>query len=175
MANITAFFGILVTLAIVFPGLLTTWWLLFPATVERARIRLERTPWRCFWLGGVLTAIASIPIVILLALPFGPAKFAGFALMAVALAFASLGAAGLAAKMGERLVMHSKGQHSPVGAFVRGTIALELAAAFPFIGWLLVIPLAVVTSLGATAFALLHWMPRTVEQVADENAAVSRA
>jgi hypothetical protein len=43
---------------------------------------------------------------------------------------------------------------------VRGAVALELAAVFPLIGWVIVIPLAIVTSLGATVFALLHWMPR---------------
>jgi len=51
---------------------------------------------------------------------------------------------------------------TPAGAFVRGAIALELAAVFPFIGWFLLIPLTIVTSLGATAFALLHWMPRAI-------------
>ncbi len=161
MANITAVFGILLTLGIVFPGLLTAWWLLFPATVERARLRLDRTPWRCFWLGGIVTAVIAIPTVILLALPFGPAKFLGWIVIVAALASASLGAAGLAAKMGERLTSRSNGNLSPAGAFVRGALALELAAAFPILGWFLVIPLAIVTALGATVFALLHWMPRS--------------
>lgn len=161
MANITAVFGILLTLGIVFPGLLTAWWLLFPTTVERARLRLDRTPWRCFWLGGIVTAVIAIPTVILLALPFGPAKFLGWIVIVAALAIASLGAAGLAAKMGERLTARSNGNLSPAGAFVRGALALELAAAFPILGWFLVIPLAIVTALGATVFALLHWMPRS--------------
>jgi hypothetical protein len=43
---------------------------------------------------------------------------------------------------------------------VRGAVALELAAVFPLVGWCVVIPLTIVTSLGATVFALLHWMPR---------------
>jgi hypothetical protein len=160
MANITAVFGILIIMGLAFPGLLLTGWLLFPATVERARLRLDRTPWRCFWLGGVLTAIAVIPIVALLALPFGPAKFAGFALIAVVLAVGVLGAAGLAAKMGERFV--ARDPHlSPAGAFLRGALALELAAAFPILGWFILVPFAIVTTLGATAFALLRWMPRS--------------
>ena len=160
MANITAVFGILLTLGIAFPGLLTAWWLLFPATVERARLRLDRTPWRCFWLGGVMTALLSIPVVVLLALPFGLAKFLGWSLVVAALTMAGLGAAGLAAKMGDRLASRSSDSLSPAGAFVRGAVALELAAVFPFVGWFIVIPLAIVTSLGATVFALLHWMPR---------------
>jgi hypothetical protein len=159
MANIAAVFGILLLLGIAFPGMLAAWWLLFPATVERARLRLDRTPWRCFWLGGVMTAVISIPTGVLLALPFGPAKFLGWVLIAVTLTIAGLGAAGLAAKMGAQLASRSNSL-SPAGAFVRGTVALELAAVFPLVGWFIVIPLAVVTSLGATVFALLQWMPR---------------
>ena len=113
MANITAVFGILFTLGVAFPGLLTAWWLLFPATVERARLRLDRTPWRCFWLGGVLTAILSVPIGVLLALPFGPAKFTGWVLVAIALAFSALGAAGLASKMGDRLAARANAASPP--------------------------------------------------------------
>ena len=60
--------------------------------------------------------------------------------------------------MAERLQSLSPSQ-SPLGAFVRGAVALELAAAFPVIGWFFVIPLTMVTALGATVFALLHWTP----------------
>ena len=174
MANTTAVFGILFILGVAFPGLLTAGWLLFPATVERARLRRDRTPWRCFWLGGVLTALLSIPIVVLLALPFGPAKFAGWALIVIALTLGALGAGGLAAKMGEALAARA-GNVSPAGAFLRGAIALELAAVFPLLGWFIILPLAVVTSLGATAFALLHWMPKQASAVSVQPSAVSES
>jgi uncharacterized protein involved in cysteine biosynthesis len=158
MADISAVFGILLALGIVFPGLLTAWRLLFPATVERAHLRLEYTPWRCFWLGGVLTAMLVVPIVVLLALPFGPAKLAGWVMIVAGLGFASLGAAGLAAKMAGQVQRASPGQSS-LGAFVRAAIALELAAAFPVIGWFVAMPLMAVVALGATVFALLHSVP----------------
>jgi hypothetical protein len=158
MADVQAIFGALLALGIIFPGMLTAWWLLFPTTVERARLRLEQTPWRCFWLGGILSIVLAIPIATLLALPSGAATFIGASLLAVTLVLASLGATGLAAKMGEQLARRANGL-SPAGAFVRGAVALELAAAFPILGWFIVIPLTIVTALGATAFALLHWMP----------------
>ena len=60
MADISAVFGILLFLGIAFPGLLTAWYLLFPATVERVRLRLDRTPWQCFFVGGVITVQANI-------------------------------------------------------------------------------------------------------------------
>lgn len=159
MADVSGIFGILLALGLVFPGLLTAWWLLFPATVERARVRLDRSPWPCFWLGGVLTAGLVIPIVVLLALPLGPAKLAGWTLIFASLGIASLGAAGLAAKMAGQIERVSGPTTSKLSAFVRAAVALELAAAFPLIGWVIVIPLATVTSLGATAFALMRWSP----------------
>jgi hypothetical protein len=119
---------------------------------------LELTPWRCFWLGGVLVALLVVPVVVLLALPFGPAKLAGWVVVVLALAFASLGAAGLAAKMAGQMAQASPGL-SAIAAFVRAALALELAAAFPVIGWFIAIPLLIVTALGAAVFALLHSLP----------------
>ena len=169
MADISAVFGILLFLGIAFPGLLTAHYLLFPATVERARLRLDRTPWLCFFGGGLLTAFFAIPIVFLFALGNGVTQFIGWATIFVVLTVASLGASGLAAKMGERLSARSGNTATPISAFVRGGIALELAAAFPVIGWFIFIPLAIVTSLGATAFALLRWVPRPVAQALADN------
>lgn len=158
MADVSAIFGILLIFGIAFPGLLTAWWLLFPTIVERAQTRLDQTPWQCFWFGGILTAAAVIPVVVLLILPFGPAKFLGWTLIVLTLAISSLGSAGIAAKMGKRLTEISG--TGPAAAFVRGAIALELAVFFPLIGWLLVFPLTIVTALGATGFALLRWVPK---------------
>ena len=176
MADISAVFGILISLGIGFPGLLTALWLLFPATIERAHLRLDRTPWQCFWLCGVITAVSVIPIVFLLALPFGPAKFIGWTLITLLLALSCLGFAGIAAKMGERLTQASA-SISPAAAFVRGALALELALAFPIFGWVFILPLAIVASLGATGFALLHWMPktnRTFDTIVPEVQSVNR-
>lgn len=164
MSDVTAIFGILLSLGIVFPGFLTAWWLLFPTVVERARMRLEATPWQCFWLGGVMTAIIVIPTTILIALPIGPAQLVGWAGVAASLTVASLGAAGLVALMAQRL--QGQSPLSPAAAFVRAAVALELAAALPFIGWLVVVPLAIVTSLGASVFALLRWQPARAAQPA---------
>ncbi len=174
MADISAVFGILLSLGIAFPGTLATLWLLFPATVERARLRLEATPWQCFWLGGVTTAVVIIPVVVLLALPFGPAKFIGWTVITIVLAVSNLGAAGLAAKMGERLASRSDGT-SAAAAFVRGAVALELAMIFPVFGWAFVLPLAVVISIGATGFALLHWLPKRAVSASEQPVVLETA
>jgi hypothetical protein len=158
MADVSAIFGSLLIFGIAFPGMLAAWWLLFPATVERARIRLDQTPWQCFWFGGILTAATVIPVVILLLLPFGPAKFFGWTLIMVVLSISSLGSAGITAKMSTLLV--KKSTASPAAAFVGSAIALELAIIFPLLGWFMVFPLTLVTALGATGFALLRWVPK---------------
>jgi len=167
MADITAIFGILVSIGIAFPGMLTAWWLLFPATVERARLRVEQTPWACFWAGLLITIAVGIPIVVLMSLPVGAAKFMGWVILATALTISGFGSAGISAHMGKRLARLNA--MNPLGAFVRGAVVLELAAIFPVLGWLFVWPLALIVAFGATGFALLNWMPRAATVRAPET------
>ena len=89
------------------------------ATVGRARLRLERTPWQCLWLGLGLAILVGIPIAILLALPSGMTKFMGGSLLTILLALTGLGAAGMAAKMGEQWARRGSDSLSPSGAFVQ--------------------------------------------------------
>jgi len=159
MADITAIFGILIFLGISYPGLLFAWKLLLPKIVERGQVRLEATPWSCFWLGSGVAVVSAVSITILFALPFGPAELIGFSLLVLVLAFSTLGAAGLAGWMGDEILRRMDGNISTTGAFLRGAIAIELAAAFPLIGWFIFIPLSSITVLGASTFALLRWLP----------------
>lgn len=158
MADMTAIFFILLIFGTAFPATLAAWWLLFPILVARAQTRIEKSPVPSFWLGLVVVIALTIPIVILLALPFGPAKLIGWILLGASLAFSSIGSAGIAAHLGSRL--SQRGNLSPVSGFIRGAVILELAAFFPVVGWLFVwIPLLII-AFGTTAFALMNWMPR---------------
>src|SRR6185369_2266382 len=136
----------------------TAWWLLFSSLISLAQARVEKTPWQTFWLGLILVIALTIPIIILLALPFGPAKFIGWLLLGVSLAVSSIGAAGVAAHLGKRLSKHTN--VTPLNGFIRGAVILELAAFFPVIGWLFVWIPIIFISFGATGFALLKWTPR---------------
>jgi hypothetical protein len=167
MADISAIFFILLILGVAFPAMLTAWWLLFPSVVERARLRVERTPMQSFWMGLVVLFAAGVPTFILLALPFGPAKFTGWILLAASLAFSTIGSAGLAAHLGNRLARQS--DLSAMGAFMRGSVILELAAFFPVLGWFFIWPLMLVMAFGATGFALLNWIPREKTQSSSIN------
>ncbi len=158
MADMSAIFFVLLILGTAVPATFVGWWLLFPNPVRRAQTRLEATPWKTFWLGVAVFIALFIPIVILLSLPFGPAKFLGWILIGGALALSSIGSAGLAALIGTRLQPH--GNFSELGGFVRGAVILELAAFLPIIGWLFVWIPSLLLALGATAFALLNWTPR---------------
>ena len=160
MADVYTVFGTLLAVGIAFPGMLMAWWLLFPATVERAAERVESTPWRCFGLGIPAAIAVFIPFMVLFSIPVAFSKFIGAFVLFTALWVAGLGAAGVAAKMGRHLQNRSNSTMTESGAFVRGAVALELAAAFPFVGWMLVIPMTLITSLGAATFAILRWAPK---------------
>jgi hypothetical protein len=160
MADISAIFFILLIIGVAYPAMLTAWWLLFPAVVDRARLRLERTPGKSFWLGLVVLIGFLIPILILLNLPSGFFKFLGFVGIGIMLVISSIGAAGLASRFADKL--NRLGNFSVIGAFVRGAAIIELASILPVVGWFIFLPIATVTSLGASAFALLNWMPKTV-------------
>jgi hypothetical protein len=168
MADVYAIFGTLLSLGIAFPGMLTAMWLLFPETVERARVRVHITPWRCFWFGVGTTLAVSLPISILLALPVGAAKIIGAVLLFLTLTTASLGTAGITAEMSERLESHLNGRTSSAGRYLRAGVALELAAAFPIIGWFIVIPVTLMTSMGAAVFSLLRWLPKPIAHLTPE-------
>lgn len=174
MADISAIFFILLIISIAFPSMLAAWWLLFPSLILRAQTRVEKTLSRTFWLGLVIVIAVTIPIIVLMALPFGPAKFFGWILLAVSLALSSIGSAGIAAHLSERMKQTGTAL-TPLSGFIRGAIVLELAAFFPVIGWLFVWPLMLITAFGATSFALLNWMPREKPQLSSATTSPSHA
>jgi hypothetical protein len=160
MADLYAIFGILLLFGVSYPALLAVMWMLFPGMTTRARLRLEGTPGRCFWLGAAGAAACALPILILLNLPLGLAKFLGWAGLVAVLGCSSLGAAGWATRLGARLARLQPEEALTPRAFLTGALLLELAAAFPLLGWLLFLPYSLLTSLGAFIFVLLRRAPR---------------
>jgi hypothetical protein len=160
MADVYAVFGTLLALGIAFPGMLTGGWLLFPDIVGRARARVAETPWRSFFFGIAGVLILAIPVLILNAMPIGLTKMAAVLIVFGAFGVATLGASAVAAELGDRLRALAAPSLSPAGAFVRGAVALELAAVFPIVGWFLVIPGVLLAGFGAGLFGLLRWLPR---------------
>ena len=163
MADISAIFFILLIIGVAFPAMLSAWWLLFPKLIQRAQTRVEKSLGATFWLGLIVVIALIIPITILMALPIGPAKSLAWILLGASLAYSSIGSAGIAAHLGERMRQTSN-NYSPFNAFIRGAVILELAAFFPLIGWLFVWIPIIFISFGATGFALLNWTPREKAQ-----------
>lgn len=154
MADVYAVFGILIALAIAYPGMLLAWRTLFPDFVARAQARVAAFGWASFGFGVVV----GVPVVFgtgfLISTPAPFLRLTGAILAILALTLASIGAAGLASLMGDRLNRMSGGRYSGPGAQLRGAVALELAAVFPLIGWLLVFPLGTLTCFGAGVYSL---------------------
>lgn len=158
IGDVTTVFAILVAMGIVFPGLLLSWFLLMPGMVECSRERVSKTPWKALLLGLMVLVVASIPLGILNTLA-GPFQFLAYAGGFVLFTFATIGAAGIAAMMGERLRSQGVNATSP-GALLRGAVALEFAVVFPILGWFILFPIVLLLSLGSALFALLHRTPR---------------
>jgi len=128
MTELLAVLGVLLALEIAFAGSLLAWWSLLPATVERARLRVDRTPWQCFWLGCLSAAVLLPLVATLLALPLAATRIFGCFVLLTLIAFAGLGALGLAARIGRRLTRESDEGTVLTGVFVRRSLAVELAA-----------------------------------------------
>ncbi len=175
MSDMFAIFGLLLILGLGLLGLLITWWLLFPGRVMTARNRVARTPWKTFFTGLAGLGLWSAPSVILLSLPAGPAKMLGAAGVISALAFATLGAAGITSLISSRLSAHSSPELSPAASYLRGALAFELAVVVPVLGWFFFLPIALIFSMGAAIFALLGWAPRPVMKTASATQTEAQA
>lgn len=157
LGDIALVFGLLIALGLALPGLALTWGLLCPTIVARSRLRLERTPGRTFAAG--LGALAGGGLLVGLAFAGGPVP--GWFALGLLLTLASVGGAGMAALLGERLRAEG-GTYTPAGALLRGAVALELAVIVPVIGWFVILPLGTVAMLGAATGALLRPRSRSV-------------
>lgn len=151
--SLSAFFGLIV-LGLSYPGLLTAAWLLFPERVESAREKIVAKPGKYLGIGALAALIAAIPGAFLFLIPAELTQALAWIWVAFLLGFASLGSAGIAAELGLRVNWKNDGAHLSLGAFLRGALIWELAAIFPVIGWLLVIPLGTLISLGAMVSTL---------------------
>jgi len=154
MADILAIFGILVLLGGAQAGLVITVCLMFPARVEAACARLEQHPWRSLLLGSGAALVLALPVILLLSLPAGVAKFIGWALAVGALAISSVGASGLVRLLARRMASQGMAEAGSLGTLVRASLALELAIVLPVVGWFFVLPLVTAAGFGASLHAL---------------------
>jgi hypothetical protein len=171
MADILAIFGILVLVGGAQAGLVITFCLLFPIRVEAASARLELHPWRSLLLGSGAAIVLALPVLLLLSLPAGAAKFLGWALAVGALTVSGIGASGLTQLLARRMASQSMAEAGSLGTLVRSSLALELAILLPVVGWFVVLPVVTAASFGAS----LHALRRTASTPSAAPSAGSQA
>ncbi len=121
---------------------------LAPGLVEGSCERYGTTPWRAFLLGILL----GVPAVALgLALANGgpaPAKIIGIAMVLLAFLAGLWGSTGLCLRIGKGLGKPDD-ESQPWLRVKRGGTVLGLMFIFPFLGWFLVFPAALISGIGA--------------------------
>jgi len=169
MADVYIVFGTLLAVGIAFPGLLSAWRLLFPTATQVAQERIARTPGAVFATGLGLTILFAIPVFLLIAVSVPLTSITAAALVFLILAVSVTGAAGITGHMAARL-REANENLGPMKSYIGAAVAFELAAAFPFVGWFIVIPAALLLSIGATFFGVVRWRPRALVQAAPSPA-----
>jgi hypothetical protein len=168
MADVYTVTLIIIGILISLPALLVGLNLLMPGVTIRTQVRLRETPGKSFWLGALFTAVL-LPIIFATIETPGPGQAFGIGLLVAVMGVGSLGAAGMARLLGERIRPLAK-PNSDMMNMLRGAAVYELACIVPFVGWFIFAPLVGMTVMGAAVFALLGWLPKPV---ARETVAVS--
>jgi len=136
---------------------LVSYWVLFEAlysgVVERARDRYANRPVRTILIGAAVCVPVTLIGTLFVNAPNAVGKFIGLVLLMLLFAMGLLGSSGLCRLVGERLP-------SPVDAaqpwrrVFRGGTVLSIAFVLPMVGWFLVLPLTLVSGVGAAVTSL---------------------
>ncbi len=133
--------------------------LVFPESTRRAAEALETQPMRLVG-RGILVALLGVGLgLVLLNVPFGALKLAGWLLLLATLLMATLGAAGLATMLGDRMRGLAP-ERSAFAAMARGAALSVAAGCVPALGWLAIFPLQLFASLGAGLVAVQSFRVR---------------
>lgn len=155
MADTLTYFLLIVGMMMV----IVSFWLaaeaLFPEMVVRARERYSR-PVRTTLIGLALV----LPFLLLMTICFrvkNPVfQLLGVTCIALPVVLGLLGSSGLSQRVGLGLPSVVD-EHQPWRRVLRGGIVLVLTFLLPFVGWFFLLPLVLVSGLGA---AVLSWSPR---------------
>lgn len=109
---------------------------------------LETRAWRALLSGIVLAAFVGGGALALANGPNGALKLVGWALLASLLALGVLGGGGWVRLLANR-VAQAEPNASHFSALMRGGALLIAAGLVPLVGWFLLVPLTILTSLGA--------------------------
>jgi hypothetical protein len=143
--------GILAACASLWAALLVTL-LIFSARTRTAADHIEKRPWRCAGVGALVLICAGIVTVILVNQPNGLFKLLGWISLALLLALATFGSAGLSRIVAGR-ISSTDTAVPPFRAAGYGAGLLVATGLFPVLGWL-ILAASLLTSLCAAALTL---------------------
>ena len=121
--------------------------LLFDERTTQAKELLKDSPVRTMIDGGIWAASAGVLAVILLNQPNGLLKLVGWVLFLGLMLVITLGAGGLALLVSDR-IRAVEPRLSPFFTMLCGAGLIVLSGMVPLLGWFILTPAAVVTSLG---------------------------
>lgn len=155
LADTMAIFLVIVGLLICFNAV----WLLCRAIwaplVHHARDAHHDGMIKSFFIGLPMTALTVVVFGALANDKQGPWGLVAIILASIYLLFSSIGVAGIADLIGEKLGTNVEGQ-PPWRETIRGGIVLVLSFLFPFVGWLVIMPVSMVIGCGATIRAVFR-------------------
>lgn len=155
LADTMAIFLVIVGLLICFNAV----WLLCRALWEPLVLHARDAHYdgmvKSFFLGLPMTALVVVAFGALVNVKQGPWGLIGLILAGVYLLFSSIGVAGIAGLVAEKLGGKAQGQ-PPWKETVLGGAVLVLTFLFPILGWLVVMPIAIVVGCGATIRAIFR-------------------
>lgn len=137
-----------------------------PGATARARHRIESEPGGTAVL-GVLWALVPVLGLLLLNVPNPLAKFVGAIVASGSLLVAAIGAAGLAAIVGERI--SSASGLSPYAGVVKGAGFLAAAVQLPIVGWFVALPVLLLLGFGAGFPAVLGTRKVRIPEIVREE------
>lgn len=147
-------------------------WLLyeaiFPNAVERCRAAYVRRPISAVLLGALITAPTMTVGLTLINIANPVTKFIGFAMLCFLILIGILGSAGLSRLIGVRLASIGD-ERQPWRRVLRGGIILSITFLFPVVGWFLVLPVTLVSGVGASVLG--WWSTRGWTQASQPSGA----
>jgi len=154
MADIMAYFFVVLGLLLTIPGL----WLLcrglWPQTFAYTTEYSRKTLLKPFFIGLPLAVVVVVLTGILSKLPQPAGGISTILFLSLFFIYAHTGVAALATTLGERLPS-PKDKDYPWNATVRGGVVLELSFLLPFIGWFVILPVSLIIGAGLTTRALI--------------------
>jgi len=138
--------------------------LVFQERSKAASVFVQRAPWRCLGIGLFLVATVGLGSIVLIALPLPAAKLVGWFSLMILLSVGALGASGICLMIAGRIQLLSS-EISGFSSISRAAMLVVVSCIVPLVGWFVIAPLLIVSSLGLGLQAILV-RPKVLEPTA---------